>query len=537
MPRRATAIGVLALVACVALTGCLGSSASVERLAPPEAPSPAPDAEPEPGQVITLAFAGDAHFQIQLAGLLDHPRGALGPITRTLRDADLTMLNLESALTDGGSPDPKELEAPADRYWFRAPPAALDVLSAAGVDVVTMANNHGADFGPEGLQDTLRAVRRGPIPVVGIGRHRRSAYTPYRTTIEGTPVAVLAADASPRESAGRVWEAGAHTPGLAAARETRTGALTGAVRRAAGRDDLVVVYLHWGAEYASCPSPDQQRLAQDLADAGADVIVGSHAHVQQGAGWLGQTYVDYGLGNFLWYHNHQPDTGVLRLQVEDGHVASDAWEPAEIQVFGGPRPLRGKARTDAIERWRKLRTCAGLAARPLVGPPVPAVPDRREHGSVHRIGPKLRERLSSSHGRGCPVAWPDLRYLRLPYVGFDGGEHTGGMVVRAEYAGAVVRAFARLHDARWPIRRMRPVERLRRGRRPVDGGRQHVGVQLPKSRWEQQVVGPRLRSGHRHQPGREPLPPRRGGPSTSRATLRPAGSGSRARAGRDHPGR
>ena len=218
-----------------------------------------------------------------------------------------------------------------------------------------------------------------------------------------------------------------------------------------------MVYLHWGVEYASCPSPDQQRLAQDLADAGADVIVGSHAHVQQGAGWLGQTYVDYGLGNFLWYHNHQPDTGVLRLRVEDGHVASDAWEPAEIQVFGGPRPLRGKARADAIERWRKLRACAGLAARPLVGPPVPAVSDPREHGSVHRIGPKLRERLSSSHGRGCPVAWADLRYLRLPYVGFDGGEHTGGMVVRAEYAGAVVRVFARLHDARWPIRRMRPV--------------------------------------------------------------------------------
>ena len=77
--------------------------------------------------------------------------------------------------------------------------------------------------------------------------------------------------------------------------------------------------------------PRQQALARMLADAGADVLVGSHAHVLLGAGWLGETYVDYGLGNFVWYHDHQPDTGVLRLTVRDGSVTGGQWVPAHIE--------------------------------------------------------------------------------------------------------------------------------------------------------------------------------------------------------------
>jgi poly-gamma-glutamate synthesis protein (capsule biosynthesis protein) len=136
-------------------------------------------------------------------------------------------------------------------------------------------------------------------------------------------------------------------------------------------------------------------------------------------------------------------------------VVDDAWEPAAIQLFGRPRPLHGKARSDAIARWEGLRACAGLAARPPGAPAPDATPD--DAASVHRIGPELQDRLSSSHGRGCPLAWSDLRYLRLRYVGFDGADHTGELVVAARYARDVADVFDRLYDARWPIRRMRPV--------------------------------------------------------------------------------
>lgn len=78
--------------------------------------------------------------------------------------------------------------------------------------------------------------------------------------------------------------------------------------------------------------------------------------------------------------------------------------------------------------------------------------------SVSRMGPRLRARMRFSHRRGCPVTWNDLRYLRMTYLGFDGKDHTGELVVHRDYATAVTDVFEQLYDARWPIRRMRLVD-------------------------------------------------------------------------------
>jgi poly-gamma-glutamate capsule biosynthesis protein CapA/YwtB (metallophosphatase superfamily) len=328
-----------------------------------EPPHGHPHDRANPRRKVTLAFAGDVHFQLHLAALLDRPRGALGPITRTLKAADLTMVNLESSITDRGTPEAKELEVASQRYYYRTSPAALDVLAAAGIDVVTMANNHGADYGPIGLKDTIAAIRSSPIPVIGIGHNRRAAFAPQRISIRGTNFAFLAADASMREGSSNVWAARRATPGIAAAHAAKPRALLAAVRAASRHDDVVVVYMHWGSELQGCPSLQQRTTARALAEAGADVIVGSHAHVLLGSGWIGDTYVDYGLGNFLWYHNHEPGSGILQLRVREGRVTGDSWVPARIETYGRPLPLAGKARVTAIADWRRLRGCTGLAPR------------------------------------------------------------------------------------------------------------------------------------------------------------------------------
>jgi poly-gamma-glutamate synthesis protein (capsule biosynthesis protein) len=405
-----------------------------------------------PRGTVTLAFAGDMHFQLQLAALLDHPKGALGPITRSLAAADLTMVNLESAIAEGGTPDPKELEVPSDRFWFRASPNVLTVLRAAGVDVVTMANNHGADYGATGLAETLRARRDGPIAVVGVGRNRRDAFSPFRVSVRGTDLAFLAADTSMRESSSSVWAAGPSTPGIAAARTERPHALIAAVRAASRYADVVVVYLHWGEDLHNCPTHQQTATATALAAAGADVIVGSHAHVLLGSGWLGDSYLDYGLGNFLWYHDHHPETGVLRLTVRDGQVVGDSWVPARIQTYGRPLPLRGKDRAEAIADWRRLRGCTDLAVT-RHATPLPAY-----QWSERRIGPSLRQRMRFSHRPGCPVPLTELGYLQMTYLGFDGKAHTGEMAIHKDHAAQVAAVFRRLYEARWPIRRMRLVD-------------------------------------------------------------------------------
>ena len=458
----------VAALVVVVVAGCAGSASSSLADDPSPAESPAPNAGPSSpvpsgggSSTVRLAFAGDVHFELFLAGLLDHPRGALGPITTVLRSADVSMVNLETAITTRGRPEAKELEEPGNRYWFRTSPAALDVLAAAGVDVATVANNHGADYGPVGVHDTLRAAGHSRVHVVGVGADRHAAFTPYRVTVRGTSFAFFGADASFREDASPVWAAGPHSPGLAAAHAAKPHALLQAVHSASRHDDVVVVYLHWGEELQGCPTAQQHITARALARAGADIVVGSHAHVLLGSGWLGDTYIDYGLGNFVWYHNQQPDTGILQLTVRDGQVVGDTLTPARIHADGRPHPLTGPARTAAVTDWRRLRHCTGLTDRPTptsgpTHPPTHSLPAYT--ATIRPIGPHLRHRMRYSHHPGCPTPLTDLRYLHMTYLGFDHTAHTGEMVIHKTYAADITDVFHQLYQARWPIQRMRLID-------------------------------------------------------------------------------
>jgi poly-gamma-glutamate capsule biosynthesis protein CapA/YwtB (metallophosphatase superfamily) len=409
---------------------------------------------------VTLAFAGDVHFEGRVAGLLDRRDATLGPMSSALRSADVAVVNLESALTSGGSPASKELEDPSRRYWFRSPPSALALLERSGVDAASLANNHGADYGAAGLRDTLRVARSSPIAVIGVGRNPDQAFRPYQTSVDGVEVAVLAADASPLESNAAIWNVGPAGPGLARA-DTR---LLAAVRAANAHSDVVAVYLHWGAENRGCPTAEQRKLAQNLADAGADVVVGTHAHVRLGAGMLNDTYVSYGLGNFLWYHGRPPDTGVLRVQIVDGKIVRDEWVPGKIRPIGGPpRPLIGSARRDAVNDWRSLRGCTDLAPGPSEQTAARIASPRRTlayTATIESVPSAVRRRMTgSSHAPAtCPVRFTDLRLLTMRYVGFDGRAHTGQMVVHHRHARGLVGVFRELYEARFPIRRMQLID-------------------------------------------------------------------------------
>ena len=336
-----------------------GSSASQEAPGSPSrsssAPrSSAPRAAEEPGEPVTLAFGGDVHFEGASAAAL---RGGLRDIEPVLSDADLAVVNLETAVTRGGDP------APGKQYVFRAPPSAFDALEDAGVDVVTMANNHGMDYGVSGLRDSLEAAREADFPVVGIGLDEDQAFEAHYAEVGGSTVAVVGATQVLDDSLISAWTAGPDKPGLASAKdEDRT---VQAVREARERADTVVVYLHWGRERMSCPLDRQQSLARRLVDAGADVVVGSHAHVLLGGGYLGRAYVDYGLGNFVFYARGGPgaETGVLTLTVRGREVSDARWTPARISG-GVPRPLSGDAARAAERAKEQRRSCTGLADEP-----------------------------------------------------------------------------------------------------------------------------------------------------------------------------
>src|SRR5690242_16003611 len=169
----AVASGALAVLAGAACTAALPSPGPATSRA---APDQARTTVRQEGAVraagsITLAFAGDVNFAGRTARLLAGPATAFGPIAAVLRSAGFAAVNLETAVTSGGTPQPKT-------YHFRAPPAAFTALRAAGIDLVTMANNHILDYGAAGLADTLAAARAARFPYVGIGTSAATAWAP-----------------------------------------------------------------------------------------------------------------------------------------------------------------------------------------------------------------------------------------------------------------------------------------------------------------------------------------------------------------------
>ena len=305
------------------------------------------------GKPVVLAFGGDVHFEGILATkLAASPSTMLAPIAPVLGQADLAVVNLETAVTDRGS-------AAAKTFTFRTPATAFAALRGGSVDVASMANNHGLDYGGAGLRDSLAAAKRYRLPVVGIGRDDRQAYAPYRRTVDGQRIAVIGATQVLDDHLVSAWTAGPRKPGLASAKDVPR--LLRAVREARRTSDTVVVFLHWGIELMGCPSSDQRTLARQLTRAGADVVVGGHAHRLQGAGRMGGALVSYGLGNFVWYGTSELSTrtGVLLVTVTGRRVDRYRWVPARI-VDGVPRPLAGAEARREASSWRALRRCTGL---------------------------------------------------------------------------------------------------------------------------------------------------------------------------------
>jgi poly-gamma-glutamate synthesis protein (capsule biosynthesis protein) len=140
------------------------------------------------------------------------------------------------------------------------------------------------------------------------------------------------------------------------------------VSAAAAAGQTVIVFLHWGTEYDSCPDGDQKRLAADLAAAGAAAVIGAHAHVLQGAGWREDgVFVAYGLSNYLWWRsfgNEQDDNGVLTLTFERKRVTNAGFAPSHLDDSGVPVPATG-AQADRINtEWQRDRECTNLAGEP-----------------------------------------------------------------------------------------------------------------------------------------------------------------------------
>ncbi|OGB22307.1 MAG: hypothetical protein A3I66_13890 [Burkholderiales bacterium RIFCSPLOWO2_02_FULL_57_36] len=205
----------------------------------------------------------------------DYP---LGPIAQPMRSADLAIVNLECAITSCTDIWPGALKA----FYFGAPPQAIETLTGAGIDMVSLANNHMLDFGVDGLRDTLHHLRRCGIHHAGAGGDLAAASSPDVLDCRGMRFGMAAfcdhqADFAARQD----------SPGIAYLDLDDEVAVIAAWRDALdslqrAAVDWPILSLHWGPNMVFRPSKTFRRLAHAAIDMGWKILFGHSAHVFQG---------------------------------------------------------------------------------------------------------------------------------------------------------------------------------------------------------------------------------------------------------------
>jgi poly-gamma-glutamate capsule biosynthesis protein CapA/YwtB (metallophosphatase superfamily) len=212
--------------------------------------------------------------------------GNAGAMRELLRNASLAIANFEN-------PAPDNYTYHTSGTRFSADPRLIDGLMNAGIDYVSLANNHIRDAGGQGILDTIQNLDDRGIAHSGAGKNVTAAHRPAIMKVGKVKVAILGYD-----TIARYYGAGTDTPGSAQLTAAGVRKDVRAARRAGA--DVVIVFPHWGTEYKAHPFDGQQRLARACIDAGADMVIGNHAH------WAGAMEVYegkpiwYALGNFVF---------------------------------------------------------------------------------------------------------------------------------------------------------------------------------------------------------------------------------------------
>ncbi len=247
------------------------------------------------------------------------------PTRALLEGADLTVANLEGVISD-------RIVPPVDPYtfFFVGGGHFTSGLRYAGIDAVSLANNHSMNFGPEGMSDTLSLLRQAGIVPFGAEMNLVEARRPALFTVKGITLAFLGYDAI-----SDTYLADEERAGSAPADPARIAEDIAAAREQA---DVVIVYFHWGWEYTHHPSPWQQTLAHQAAEAGADLVIGSHPHWVQGLERYRGVPILYSLGNFI-------ADQMWSIETRQGLVAQC--------VFRGKRPVGLRLQAVQIEDYHQ----------------------------------------------------------------------------------------------------------------------------------------------------------------------------------------
>lgn len=299
---------------------------------------------------VSVVFVGDVMVAETPGKLIAQGVDPFLPFQSILQAHDLRIGNLECVVATGGT-------ALAKPYTFRAEPRVLPVLKRH-FDAMSLANNHSGDFGKAAFAEQLDLMRKAGLPYFGGGVDATEAHAPLIMERNGLRIALLGYV----EFKPRAFEADAHRPGVAWSGEDDQVIEDIVAARTIHRADIVIPYMHWGWEEEAQPSPRLREFARRMIDAGADMVVGGHPHVTQGADVYKGKPIIYSLGNFLFngFDTDATTTGwVLSLRLGREGVRDWRTHVARLDADGVPHPVADASSPCGRAGDSEIRQCRG----------------------------------------------------------------------------------------------------------------------------------------------------------------------------------
>ena len=272
----------------------------------------------------TIRIVGDVSLADNwkiMPKLEERQRGIYGILSEKtvnlLKNADIFLLNNEFTFSNRGE------KLSGKMFTFRADPKHVTYLDEIGADIVSLANNHAYDFGADAFADTLKTLKDASMPYIGGGENIKEAAKPYYFIVNGRKFAFSAATRAEKNI--KTPEATENSSGVMRTYDPTKYIET--IKTAEQECDYNIVYVHWGAEGSHKIEDGLYEIGSKYIDAGADIVVGAHAHVLQGIQFYNNVPIVYNLGNFI-FNDKTIDTGILEINLATDGKPSYKFVPA-----------------------------------------------------------------------------------------------------------------------------------------------------------------------------------------------------------------
>jgi poly-gamma-glutamate capsule biosynthesis protein CapA/YwtB (metallophosphatase superfamily) len=314
---------------------------------------------PDDGKTIVIQFGGDTMFGRRFFdpnedgdtadGLLPPDPDVeahlklLAPIEPLLGKSDLTVLNLESPLTDQPYYSPRDprptVYHDTKDYVFSSDTSAVIALKRTGVDIVDIGNNHLYDLLEDGVQSTISALDRETMNHFGGGANETDAWAPSIVTVKGQKIAFIGCTtigqpipAVTNHDVTYVASDALKKGGAALCEESK---LQSAVIQAKHEANIVVAMIHGGFEYVRTPSNNIIHLSMIARNAGATLVINHHPHIIGGFSWENQSLIAWSMGNFIFDQDVWPtfETYMLTVYLRDGKLIRAHVDPLMIKDY------------------------------------------------------------------------------------------------------------------------------------------------------------------------------------------------------------